>query len=138
MKLLRTAPAGAPPSWPGLPDSGGKAAITPISPCAATAPLDDARFVVVIVTSILRGPGAAADRRSRPSRAGAVLHHLGAVSAVARPQSPLALMGHAAVEGLRGGSSAEPADVGPRRLAVVLTEDRRAITVDSETISELQ
>ncbi len=63
--------------------------IPPISPCTASAPFDDVRFVVVIVTSVLRGLGAAADRRSRPSRAGAVvLRGLGAAFAAARPRNP--------------------------------------------------
>ena len=88
MNLLRTVPAETPPLRPGLLDSGRKGAIPPISPCTASAPLDDVRFVVVIVTSILRGLGAAADRRSRPSRAGAVLRDLGAVFAAARPRNP--------------------------------------------------
>ena len=71
MNLLRTVPAEDAPLRPGLLDSGRKGAIPPISPCTASAPSDDVRFVVVIVTSILRGLGAvfAAARLRNPPTA---------------------------------------------------------------------
>jgi len=106
VNLLRTVPAEAPPLRPGLLDSGRKGVIPPISPCTASAPFDDVRFVVVIVTSI--------PPRPRSRRGPAVATVSGGRRRPARPRSRL-----------RGGSSAEPADGTPRRLAVVLTEDRR-------------